>query len=456
MIRRLVRSAAFKRIFQRPANTILMFFICVIAVGTILLILPVSTSSGKSCGFLTALFTSTSAACVTGLTVVNTETYWSLFGQIAIIIICQIGGLGYMSTISFFYLASDRRIGLRQRMVLVESLNLSEFEGVVALVKYVLKGTVTFEAIGALILACCFAPEFGLLGGLWRGVFMAISSFCNAGFTVVYTESFFSGTMAFGGNPIILITMLALVILGSIGFYVWGDVYKKRSFKKLRLHSKLAIATTAILIITGTVAYMALETGEGGSLSSLSEGRKLVASIFQSVSDRTLGIHATNALQKTDQTNFITGVLMFIGGSSGSTAGGLKTVTIAILILSIISTLRGRPELIIFGRKIANVQIIQACTLVFVGCAIILTGAFVVSLLNDVDFGRSLAETTAAYSTSGLSTGLTQAAGQPTTIIYIVLMFMGKIGVLSASVSFMMRNGRQIDYTYPTERVIVG
>lgn len=421
-----------------------------------MLALPFASASGSSCGLLTALFTSTSATCVTGLTVVSTETYWSLFGQLVILVLCQIGGLGIMSTIYMFYLALDKRIGLRRRMVLMESLNLNEFEGVVVLVKHVLIGTLAFEFIGAIILTGCLIPEFGLAGGLWRGIFMSVSAFCNAGFTVVYSDTFFSNAMPFSSNPIILITMIALILLGSIGFYVWEDVYKKGSLRRLHIHSKLAIITTAILTLSGMIAYIALETGEGGSLSSLSSGKQLLVSLFQSVSDRTVGIDAAGHLLNTDQTKFVTMILMFIGGSSGSTAGGVKTVTVAILFLSVISTIRGRQELIVFEKKISQTQVIQAATLVITGIVIISAGSIAVSLLNNAGLTESIFETVSVYSTAGLSLGLTQAAGPATIIMFIIFMFFGKIGIMSISIAFMMHRGQNLGYTYPAERVIIG
>lgn len=453
---RVLLKRAFITRSLKPTRIIILTFIGLIVAGALLLTLPIATNSGKSCGIMTALFTSTSAICVTGLTIVSTEAYWSFFGQAVILFLCQVGGLGLMSIIAIFYFMLNKKIGLSERLVMMESMNLSEIEGVVALAKRVIFGTLFFEATGAIILSACFMPEFGLLGGIWRGIFMSVSSFCNAGFTIVYSIEYFSTTTAFDGNPIILITMMILIILGSIGFYVWGDVYKNRNFKKLHLHSKLTIITTGILIVLGAVVYLTLETGEGGCLHALSSGKKILVSLFQSVSDRTAGFDAAGHMFKSDETKLLTLMFMFIGGSSGSAAGGVKTVTIAILFLSLLSTLRGRQDLIIFKRKISQTQVIQAATLVIIGLGISIIGGVVISTLNNFTLIDSLFETVSAYSTAGISVGITELSGVFTQLIFIVFMFFGKIGILSISIAFMMRRRRLNSYTYPTEHVIIG
>lgn len=440
----------------RPARVIIFTFLMIILAGTALLMLPVATRSGNSCGPLVALYTSTSATCVTGLAVVSTEHYWSMFGQVVILLLCQVGGLGFMSIFSIYYFALNKRIGLSERLVLVESMNLGEIEGVVALTRHVILGSLIFEVTGAVLLSGCFIPEFGLGGGIWRGIFMSVSAFCNAGFSVVYSDTYFSNSGTFDGNPIILITMMLLIILGSVGFYVWGDVYKNRSFKKLHVHSKLALIMTGVLIILGALVYLIMETGEGGSLHSLSGGKRLLLSLFQSASDRTAGIDAAGHLLKNDETKLLTLIFMFIGGSSGSTAGGVKTVTMAILILSVISTLRGRRELVVFEKKIAQAQVIQAATLVIIGLGISIAGGVVVSSINNANLIDSLFETVSAYSTAGISVGITEVAEPLTLVIFTVFMFFGKIGVLSISIDFLTKNRQNSSITYPTERVIIG
>lgn len=440
----------------RPSRMIILVFLVIILVGAVLLTLPVSSKGYQSVGFLKALFTATSATCTTGLVVVDTEQHWTIFGQAVILLLCQIGGLGFMAIISLFYFLLNKKIGLRERLMMMESMNLLDFEGIVKLMKHLLVGTLILELGGTVILSACFIPDYGVGGGIWRGIFMSVSAFCNAGFINCYSADIFSNSMSFHGNLIILITMGFLIVVGSLGFYVWEDILARRRFRKLRLHSKLVLIVTASLIVLGTVIYLVLEGGNSNSLGEMSMPRKIVVSLFQAISDRTAGFDAAGHALLREDTKLLSTIFMFIGGSSGSTAGGVKTVTVGVLLLSAISLLRGRQELVIFHKKISQTQINQASTLVFVGMGIILIAGIIISILDDAGLFQSLYEATSAYSTAGMSIGITPDAGPWVLIIIMFLMFFGKIGVLSISIAFLLRQQGQIRYSYPMEKVIIG
>jgi len=440
----------------KPTRIITLSFISIILVGTILLVLPISVRDGESVNLLTAFFTATSATCVTGLSLVDTYEHWSLFGQAIILVLIQIGGLGFMSFISIFYFLMNRRVRLRERLVIMESMNLSSVEGVVGLVRHVLIGTLLFEVGGAVILSCCFIPEFGTAGGIWRGIFHSVSAFCNAGFDIMGKHSMFSSLETYIDNPVILITLALLIIIGSTGFYVWEDVITSRKFKKLHVHSKLVLILTGVLIVLGMLMYLVFEGDNPNNMGDLSMGRKVLLSIFQSVSTRTTGFDVMGQFTLTEDTKALSMLLMFVGGSSGSTAGGVKTVTLGIIILSVINTMRGKRDLVIFERKIPQRQVLNAMTLVFISMMIALLGGITISAINDANFIDALFESVAAYSTAGMTTGLIRTVNPASLLLIIFFMFFGKIGVLSLSIAFMVKSGKLVNYTYPEENVIIG
>lgn len=454
--RRVLTQSSMTNRNLKPSRIITLSFIAIIMVGTILLALPVSSREGYATDLLTAIFTATSAACVTGLSLVDTYEYWSLFGQSVLLVLIQIGGLGFMSFISIFYFLLNRRVRLRERLVIMESMNLNSIEGVIGLVRHVLLGTLLFESVGAVILSCCFIPEFGIAGGIWRGIFHSVSAFCNAGFDVMGKHSLFSSLVTYMDNPIILLTLAVLIIVGSTGFYVWEDVITRRRLKKLHVHSKLVLIITGILIILGMVMYLVFEHDNPGNIGEMSMGRKLLVTFFQSVSTRTAGFDVIGQSTLTEDTKVLSMLLMFIGGSSGSTAGGVKTVTIGILVLSAINNMRGKRELVVFERRIPHMQVINATTLVFISILTVLFGGIFISTVNDVNLINSLFEAIAAYSTAGMTIGLVKAVNPASQVMIIFFMFFGKIGLLSLSLGFITKSKKQTNYTYPEENVIVG
>jgi len=425
-------------------------------VGTILLALPISSRNGNVTGLLTALFTATSATCVTGITIVDTYEYWSFFGQSVILVLIQIGGLGFMSFISIFYFLLNRRVRLRERLVIMESMNLSSVEGVVALVQRVLKGTLIFESVGAVILSFCFIPEFGVAGGIWRGIFHSISAFCNAGFDIMGKHTLFSALETYIDNPVILLTLAALIIVGSTGFYVWEDIITNRKFKKLHLNSKLALIITVTLIVLGMLMYMTFESDNPNNMGNMDMGNKLLLSFFQSVSTRTTGFDVIGQSTLTEDTKILSMLLMFVGGTSGSTAGGVKTVTIGILVISVIANMRGKRDMVVFERRIPHIQVINATSLVFISILITLLGGIFISTTNGANLINSLFESVAAYSTAGMTTGLVKTINTASRLLMIFFMFFGKIGILSLSIGFMTKGRKYRNYTYPEENVIIG
>ena len=440
----------------RPTSIILLGFLAVIAIGVLLLALPISSRAPGTTAPFTAIFTAVSAVSVTGLTLVDTYTHWTFFGQAVILLLIQIGGLGFMSLISVFYFLLNKRIGLRERLMMMESMNLDELEGVVALVRRVLIGTLLFELIGAVVFSIHFIPEFGLGGGIWRGVFLAVSAFCNAGFHIMGTHEMFSSVSTHIASPAILFTMSVLIVVGSTGFYVWEDILKKRHFRKLHLHSKLVLIITGLLIFLGAAMYLTLETGKLASMGHMTLGQQIQLSFFQSISTRTGGFDIIGQLTLADDTRLLSLPLMFIGGSSGSAAGGIKTVTVGILVLSAISVLRGRRDLMIFEKRVDQTQVIQAATLVSIGLLLTLAGSVFLMRSDGVTLADALFETVSAYGTSGLTVGVLDQLGHAEKILLMCYMFFGKIGVITLSVVFMMKGHRPPAITYPAEHVIIG
>ena len=440
----------------RPTSMILLGFFAVIVLGALLLSLPMSSRTPGTTDFFTALFTAVSAVSVAGLTLVDTYYHWTLFGQGVVLLLIQIGGLGFMSLISIFYFLLKKRIGLRERLMMMESLNLDEMEGVVALVRRVLIGTLLFELVGAIVFSAHFIPEFGVMGGIWRGVFLAVSAFCNAGFHIMGSHQMFSGMDTYAASPAMLLTMAVLIVVGSTGFYVWEDLLKRRRFKSLHLHSKLVLVITGILIALGTMMYFLLESQNPSSIGNLPLGDRILLSLFQSISTRTGGFDVIGQLTLMEDTRMLSIPFMFIGGSSGSAAGGIKTVTVGVLILSAISVLRGSRDLVVFEKRIDQTQIIQAATLASIGLIMALAGSVLLFRTDGVSLSDALFETVSAYSTAGLTIGVLDQVGHLEKTLIMCYMFFGKIGVITLSVAFMMKGHRPPGITYPAEHVIIG
>ena len=432
-------------------------FAVIILVGALLLTLPIASRSGESAGFFTGLFTATSATCVTGLILVDTWTQWSLFGQVVILGMIQLGGLGFMTVITLVSFALHRRIGLSERLIMVSTLNLNDLDGVVRVVRHALMGTFLLEGIGAVILSACMIPEFGIAGGIWRGIFHAVSAFCNAGFDLLGGRfGAFSSLVGYNDHPVVLFTIAALITVGGLGFFVWEDILRKRSIHRLSVYSKMVLLMTALLIVGGAAFFLVEEYANPATLGNMPFWQKLCNALFQSVTLRTAGFDAIGQGGLSDSSKAFSSILMLIGGSSGSTAGGLKTATVAVLLLALRSGLAGREQVTFRGRTIPYRRVLNAMTLALVMLFLFLMGSMVISTVEDLPYLDCAFEVASAMGTVGLTTGLTPNLTPFSQTLIILLMYLGRVGVLSFSIALMTR-GRSMDkIRYPEMNVMIG
>lgn len=439
-----------------PMQTIVFAFLGIIFTGTLLLLFPFSSRSGESCGLMTAIFTATSATCVTGLSLVDTWTQWSGFGQVVVLCLIQIGGLGFMTIASTYFFLFRRKINLRQRLVMAQAMSISEIGGVVRLVRNVLRTTIVVELIGATILAVRLIPDVGLARGIWWGIFHAVSAFCNAGFDLLGGLNQGSSITAYGTDWVVSLTLMALIVIGGIGFIVWEDIRVHKRFRKLSIYSKLVLWTSGLLIVGGTVLFWVLEHSNTQTMERYGLGDQILLSAFQSVTCRTAGFWTIVQSGLTDASKAISILLMFIGGSSGSTAGGLKTVTFAILALAIVATARGRSHLTVFKRTITKEQISSAMSLFIILLLLVFCGATYICAVNDVSFLDSLYETVSALATVGVTTGITQSLSVSSKILLICYMFFGRVGIMTISLGFLFANRVEDRYQYAETTVLIG
>ena len=431
-------------------------FACIVLLGAGLLTLPAASRSGVSCGFLPALFTATSATCVTGLVMFDTFTQWSGFGQIVIISLIQIGGLGFMSAATLFVFLLRKRIGLKQRLVMAQALSVSDMDGIVQLQKTVLKGSFAMEGIGALILFVRFLPEFGFAKALKWGIFHAISAFCNAGFDIFGCITPGASLMEFQSDPVVLLTLGALVILGGLGFLVWQDLATNRSFRKCSVYTRLVLVTTAGLLLLGWGMTCLLEWNNPGTLGPMSPGDKLLNGLFQSITLRTAGFAAIDQALLTDACKAASMVLMLIGGSSGSTAGGLKTVTFIVLILFMTARARGRSTVCVYKRTIPQSQVLDAMTIAFLMVVLAYFGGVFISATSPISFVDALYESVSAIATVGLTAGATGNLSIPAQILMIVYMYFGRVGVLTISMGFLTGDRAEERFRYAHTNLLIG
>ena len=447
------------RVFLKLKQTqaIVIVFAAIIVVGSILLNLPISSRDGHSIGFINALFTATSAVCVTGLVVVDTYIHWTIFGQIIILLLIQVGGLGFMTLATLFSLALGRKISFKERLLIAESLNQNSPQGMVKLIKDILLGTLLFEGLGAIILSIRFAGQFGIRNGIYKGIFHSISAFCNAGFDLMGENGQFSSLSSYVDDPMVNLTIISLIIVGGLGFAVWEDVYKTRNLSELRLHTKLVLVVTAILLVFGFIFFLALEYSNVKTLQPLSFRGKILASMFQSVTPRTAGFNTLSLPDLTNASKLITIVLMFIGGSPGSTAGGIKTATAGVLLFTVISVLRGCKDVNIF-RKRLELEIILRSLAIFVLSLIVIIGTTVVlSIFEKATLLEYLFESTSAFGTVGLSMGITPTLSSAGKLALIITMFMGRVGVLTMVMAITVRMQKsEVKLKYPEGKVMVG
>lgn len=436
----------------------MLSFIAAIAVGSLLLSLPISAADGQAVPYLDALFTATTATCVTGLVTVPTVSTWSVFGQVVILLLIQIGGLGIITIMSALMILFHKKMGIGDRLLLQDAFNLNSLSGIVRFVKKVVLGTFVVEGIGALLYMTVFVPEFGPRG-IWISVFTAISAFCNAGIDVIADNSLCN----YATNPVINTATCLLVILGGIGYIVWWDVMRvvksgavRRRFRSLTLHSKIAIAATLVLLFGGAVLIFLFEYHNPLTIGTMSLFDKLQVSFFQSVTTRTAGFATVPQQDLTNVSSVLCLLLMFIGGSPVGTAGGIKTVTIAVLVVSAFSTIANRDEVTMFDRSISRQSINKAVAVVSMSFAIMFLSTLLLSAVTDRDMLDVLYETVSATATVGLTRDLTPYLNAAGKIVIIGTMYLGRVGPISLALALNSKKKRNNMIKNPTEDISVG
>ena len=437
-------------------KVVALTFGAIILLGALLLATPAAARDGVSCGFPPALFTATSATCVTGLVLYDTWTQWSGFGQTVIICLIEIGGLGFMSVATLFVFFLRRKVSLKQRLVIARALSTSDMEGVVRLQKTVILGSLSLEGLGALILTAHFWPEYGFWTALRWGVFHSISAFCNAGFDILGCITPGVSLMEFNSDPVLLLTLGALVTLGGLGFLVWEEVAEKRRWKAFSVYTKLVLLATLVLLLAGWGLICLLEWNNPGTLGTMSTGDKLLNGLFQSITLRTAGFAAIDQALLTDGGKAVSMVFMLIGGSSGSTAGGLKTVTFVVLALFIAARARGRSSVCVFKRTIPESQVLDAMTIAFLMVALSMFGGIFISATSPVSFTDGLYESVSALATVGVTAGATTSLSIGGQILMILYMYFGRVGLLTISLGFLMGDKAQERFRYAQTNLLIG
>lgn len=428
-------------------------FFLIIMAGTLLLMTPAASRAGEMTDFLTALFTATSSTCVTGLVVTDTFMHWSRFGHIIILTLIQIGGLGFITLGFGFSLFLRRKISLRQRGLLRESVNVLNWDGIVKLAKRIIQGTVLFEGIGAVILTLCFLPKMKFTEALFYGVFHSISAFCNAGFDLM-GQFGFSSFVGYNTNWVVCLTLIALILIGGIGFFVWNDLYlHKWHFRKYALHTKIVLCTTAILTLGGAVLFFLLEKNH--LFADMSNSSAVLNALFCSVTPRTAGFNSIDTGALTETSKLLTIILMFIGGCPGSTAGGIKVTTLVVLLLYLKSTLSRADSVNIFGRSIQKEAVLKAASVFTMNLFLSMVATFLICSLQNLDLTAIIFEVVSAISTVGMSTGITSGLTIPGKMIIILLMYIGRVGSLSFAMSFTDKK-KLAHVRQPAEPISIG
>ena len=427
-----------KRYGVNKTRTIALNFMAIILIGACLLTLPVSSRDGQWTDFMTALFTATSASCVTGLVLVDTFSHWSLFGQILILVMIQIGGLGTIAIRILLATFLRRNITLKARNLLQESINSLQIGGIVRLIRQALKGTILFEAAGAFVMAFYFVPRLGWQRGIYYSIFHAISAFCNAGFDLLGYQGEYVSFVSAVDHPLINIPIMALIILGGLGFIVWVDVWRhKFRFRKFQFHTKLVLTTTAVLVVGGAAVFYLFEAD--ASMAGLSLNGKVYASFFASVTARTAGFNTVDTALMSEGGKLFNIVLMFIGGSPGSTAGGIKTTSIAVIFFYMIAYLRGKQGAEVFGRRISDDTVRKAVTVFVLNLFLALGAVLIINGVEKLPMLDLMFEAFSAIGTVGMTTGLTRDLGTVGRVLIIALMFLGRVGSMSFAFSFYER-----------------
>ncbi|MBP2626089.1 MAG: potassium uptake protein, TrkH family [Firmicutes bacterium] len=434
-----------------PYQILVLGFAGLILCGALLLMMPMASVAGQSLSFIDALFTSTSAVCVTGLIVVDTGTYFSLFGQLVIILLIQAGGLGIMTMATLMALVMRRKIQLRERLIMQEALNQLTVSGIVRLTQYIILITLLIEFIGGTILAIRWYSELGIQG-IYFGYWHAVSSFCNAGFDLFGN---FSSLTRYVEDIIVNLTITSLIILGGIGFSVMFDVWDNRQWRKLRLHTKLVLTTTSTLLVFGTLVILLLEMNNPNTLGPLTWQGKFLASYFQSVTPRTAGYNTVDIGKLQDATVFFMVILMFIGASPASTGGGIKTSTIGVLIAAVWTLISGKHDVEVFKRRISQELVYKAFSIFFIAAILVIFVTMMMSITEKASFLQILFEVVSAFGTVGLTTGITPDLTEYGKMWIIVTMFAGRVGPVTLALALALRTRKGMMH-YPEGKISIG
>ncbi len=429
-------------------------YFSIVILGTLFLMLPFATRSGTPAPFNTAVFTSVSASCVTGLILKNTVTYWSLFGQLVILVLIQLGGLGYMTIATVFYRLVIKKHGLREKVIMAESINTTRINNFSSLIKKIFLGTVIIEFLGAALLSIKFIGIFGVSKGIYYGIFHSVSAFCNAGFDLLGNPTPFNSLTDFNNDPFVIIVISTLIILGGLGFLVWDDLTIKRfRFKKLNLHSKIVLTTNAALLLIGSILFFVLEYNN--LFKEMPFGAKLLNSFFSSVTPRTAGFNTVDIASFSESSKLLTVILMFIGGSSGSTAGGIKTTSFFIFFAFAVSSIRGKDSITAFQKGISKEFLNKALLITTINLSLALSGAFIICAFEPITLSNAFVETFSAMSTVGLSASITPALSLTSQIVLMVLMFCGRVGSVSFAIALFEKK-HTAPISYPNESITIG
>ena len=431
-------------------------FLGLILLGGLLLNLPFASRSGRSAGLLTSLFTATSATCVTGLVVGDTWSLWSGFGQGVILAMIEIGGLGFMSAASLAYFSLRRKISLQQQLIMAEAIGANDMSDVVSHQRRLLVRAFTVEAAGALVLTLRFAAEYPLLQALKLGVFHSVSAFCNAGFDILGFRTPGASLMDYHTDPFVCLTLSALVVLGGLGFLVWDEVLREHRPRKWSVYTCLVLITTGILLLSGMVLTCVLEWNNPDTLGPLPLGEKLLAAFFQSVTLRTAGFAGLDQARLTPASKAVAIFLMLIGGSSGSTAGGLKTVTFVVLLMFLWNRMRGRYTVSVFRRTIADSHVLNAIMIFMLMIGLSFFGGAFICATSGVSLADGLYEAVSAIGTVGLTTGITPDLDPAAKLMLILFMYFGRVGLLTISFGFLKKKPSGEKYRYANTDLLIG
>lgn len=439
-----------------PARILVTGFALIILLGSFLLMLPMSNADGQSLRFIDALFTATSATCVTGLVVVDTGTHFTVFGQVVILCLIQVGGLGFMTMATLFAFVLKKKISLKERLVLQEALNQGSMEGIVRLIRKVIYFALIIEGSAAVLFSIRWAFDMPIGQAIYYGVFHAISFFNNAGFDLFGAISGpFTSLTSYVGDPIINFVSMFLIISGGIGFIVLSDLFDYRKTKRLSLHTKVVLYMSGTLIIIGTLVIFVFEYTNPNSMGDLNFFEKLLASMFQSVSPRTAGANTIDLAGMRQATQFFMVLLMFIGASPGSTGGGIKTTTFMILIGAVITMIRGKEDIVLFKHRLAKDRIYKALTIVLLSLTLVITVAMILSTTENADFLAILFESTSAFGTVGLSMGITTHLTDIGRVLIALTMFIGRLGPLTLAYALGPKTEREL-YRHPEGKITIG